>query len=105
MLTVAPPHKAQPPPLRDFAARRTGAPGDGLPSELATLENARRGQVMEVRAVIDGAGESAAMLRPGDRVICRGRTSQWIVVELPGRGEYAVHRHDARFVRIDRRHG
>jgi hypothetical protein len=99
---VSPTTPLRGPPPRDYAPSKFDPLNGGLPSDVTTLDHARRGQVLEVRCVLDGAGESAAMLRPGDRVVCRGRTSQWVVVELVGRGEYAIHRHDARCIRIER---
>ncbi|MBR9990656.1 MAG: ferrous iron transport protein A [Gemmatimonadetes bacterium] len=73
-----------------------------VPAQLATLATVEPGQAAEVRSILVGAGDSAALLRPGDTVLCRGRTSDWLVVELPGRGEVAVHRADARHVQIER---
>jgi hypothetical protein len=100
--TLIPPGARTPSPLRDFPPRRSRRPGAGIPADVSTLDTSRRGETLEVRCVIGGGGDSVTMLRPGDHLICRGRTSQWIIVELPGRGEYAVHRDDARFVRVER---
>jgi hypothetical protein len=100
--TLIPPGARAPSPLRDFPPRRSRRPSAGIPADVSTLDTGRRGETLEVRCVIDGCGDTVTMLRPGDHLICRGRTSQWIIVELPGRGEYAVHRDDARFVRVER---
>jgi hypothetical protein len=72
-----------------------------VPSDLATLADVHPGQVVEVRSILSGAGQTAALLRTGDVLICRGRTVEWLVVEQPGHGELAVHRHDAGLVQIE----
>lgn len=74
----------------------------GIPGQVMTLAAVEPGQTAEVRCILQGAGDSAALLRPGDRVLCRGRTSDWLVVEIPRHGELAVHRADARHVQIER---
>jgi hypothetical protein len=73
-----------------------------IPGQVTTLAAVEPGQTAEVRSILQGAGDTAALLRPGDRVLCRGRTSDWLVVELPRHGEVAVHRADARLVQIER---
>jgi hypothetical protein len=73
-----------------------------VPGDVTTLASVILGQKAVVRCVLLGAGESVAMLRPGDTVHCRGSTSHWLVVELAGHGELAVHRDDARLVQIER---
>ena len=79
--------------------RPRGAPP---PAELTTLASVLPDQTAEVRSILAGAGESAALLYPGDVVVCRGRTADWVIVERAGQGEIAIHRHDARRVQIER---
>jgi hypothetical protein len=73
-----------------------------IPGELTTLDSACSGQTVHVLSILCGAGESTALLKAGDEVICRGRTADWLIIELPGRGELAVHRRDAAYVQIER---
>lgn len=94
--------EGQPPPLADFGRPLPRRTRSNLPGALATLASVHRGNTCIVRSVLNGAGESAALLRPGDVLICRSRTTDWIIAELAGRGELAIHRADARHVRIER---
>jgi hypothetical protein len=91
-----------PPPSHELAREFGAVRCRAIPAGLHTLESARPGERLEVRSILFGAGASAAMLRPGDVIYCRGRTAQWLVVELPGVGELAVHHHDARHIRTER---
>lgn len=74
-----------------------------IPSSVTTLAAATHGDTVQVRAILFGAGEVAAMLRPGDLLTCRGVTSDWIVVARSGDSELPVHRRDAALVQIERR--
>jgi hypothetical protein len=87
-----------PPQLHESrdVARRT------IPSGLTTLAGAEPGQCVKVRAILAGVGDTTALLRAGDTLTCRGRTSDWLIVEHALGGEIAVHRHDAELVQIER---
>jgi hypothetical protein len=73
-----------------------------VPSGLTTLSAATVGDVVEVRALLFGAGEVAASLCTGDRIACRARTDGWIVLERAGFGEVAISRRDAGYVQVER---
>jgi hypothetical protein len=73
-----------------------------VPAGLSTLSAAAVGDVVEVRALLFGAGEVAASLCTGDRIACRARTEDWIVLARPGFGEVAISRRDAGFVQVER---
>lgn len=73
-----------------------------VPAGVSTLASAVPGQAVEVRTILDGAGESVATLRPRDLLTCRARTADWLVFEQNGRTEVAVHRCDAGRVCIER---
>jgi hypothetical protein len=73
-----------------------------VPSHLFTLAHARPGQTVVVRDILRGAGETVALLRPGDVIRCRTRTRDWVIVQQRGREEIAVHRCDAALVQAER---
>jgi hypothetical protein len=91
-------------PLGRPAGRRPGTwiARDAPPAELTTLASVRPDQAAEVRSILAGVGESAGMLLPGDVVVCRGRTADWVIVQRDGRDEIAIHRDDARRIQIER---
>jgi hypothetical protein len=69
-------------------------------ARLTPLSAAGVGETVEVRAILFGAGEAAAVLRPGDLLTCRGATEEWLVVARPGFDELPVSRRDAERVQI-----
>lgn len=73
-----------------------------VPSHLFTLAHARPGQTVVVRDILRGAGETVALLRPGDVIRCRTRTRDWVIVQQRNRDELAVHRCDAALVQAER---
>jgi hypothetical protein len=74
---------------------------DNVPGAVRTLATAAPDQVVEVRTILYGVGESAALLRTGDVLTCRARTKDWVILERHGHGELALHRYDAALIQVE----